>query len=136
MLNRYQADNYGQLWVNGRLVISNVLAGMTDLRNGYVTTTPQSCDYDGYCTGGDAIFVNADGSSTAFYDDGCNWGCRGTNPNSDISTYFHAGTNEIVMACANQLSIGPCAVSISMQAYGIVSSSWTNNCQSQEALVQ
>jgi hypothetical protein len=41
-----------------------------------------------------------------------------------------------VMACANQLSIGPCAVSISMQAYGIVSSSWTNNCQSQEALVQ
>lgn len=134
MLNYYQADNYGQLWVNGALVMSNVLPGMTDLRNGYISSGPLTCNDDGCYS--DAIFVNADGSSTSFYDDGCNWGCRGTSPNTDISSYFHAGTNEIVMACANQLSIGPCAVNITMQAYGIVSSSWINNCLSQEALVK
>lgn len=135
MLNYYQADNYGQLWVNGNLVMSNVLPGMTDLRNGYVFQNSYTCDEYG-CYGGYSYFVNADGSMTSFYDDGCNWGCRGTSPNTDISAYFHAGTNEIVMACANQLSIGPCAVNITMQAYGIVSSSWTNNCLSQEALVK
>lgn len=128
VLKRYQADNYGQLWVNGQLVMSNTLPGMTDLRDGYVSSTPQVCDSEGYCTGGDLIFVNADGSTASFYDDGCNWGCRGTSPNVDISSYFRVGSNEIVMACANQLSIGPCAVNISMQAYGITDTAWANNC--------
>lgn len=135
MLNRYQVDNYGQIWVNGNVVMSNILPGMTDLRNGYISSNPWTCDDNG-CYGGDTIFVNADGSSTGFYDDGCNWGCRGTNPNIDVSSYFHAGTNEIVIACVNANAIGPCAVDISMQAYGIIGSSWTNNCQSQEALVK
>lgn len=128
ILNQYKADNYGQLWVNGQLVMSNALGGMTDLRNGYVTTTPQNCDWDGYCTGGDFIFMNADGSRAYFYDDGCNWGCRGVYPASDITSYFKPGANQITSACANAMAWGDCVINISMQAYGITDTAWANNC--------
>lgn len=131
ILNQYKADNYGQLWVNGQLVISNVLGGMTDLRNGYVTSTPYTCDDNG-CYGGDSIFVNADGSTTGFGDDGCNWGCRGVYPASDITSYFKPGANQITSACANAMGWGDCVINISMQAYGITGATWIDNCTALE----
>lgn len=136
MLNRYQADNYGQLWVNGQVVMQNTLGGMTDMRNGWVGyRSERSCSYDWdsgseYCYDYQAgpYFFNADGSAAGFYDDNCNWGCRGSYPGTDITAYFKPGQNTVTMVCANANSIGPCGVSISMQALGITSSAWTNNC--------
>jgi len=134
-LNRYQADNYGQLWVNGQIVMQNTLGGMSDMRNGWVGyRSERSCGYDEwggeYCYDYQAgpYFFNGDGSAAGFYDDNCNWGCRGSNPGSDITSYFTPGQNTITMVCANANSIGPCGVSISMQAYGVVGSNWTDNC--------
>lgn len=136
MLNRYKADNYGQLWVNGRLVIQNVLGGMSDLRGGYVgysNETACSTDENGseYCWqySSGPYFFNADGSKAGFYDDNCNWGCQGTNPNMDITSYFKSGQNTITMACANARDWGDCVVNISMEGYGVVQEEWIDGCQ-------
>lgn len=96
-------------------------------REVYRFGSASTCDDNG-CYGGDSIFVNADGSSAGFYDDGCNWGCRGVYPASDITAYFKPGANQITSACANAMGWGDCVINISMQAYGITDTAWANNC--------
>lgn len=136
ILNRYKADNYGQLWINGKLVYQNVLGGMTDLRGGYVGYSQEevcASDPDSggqYCWTNNSgpYFFNADGSKADFYDDNCNWGCGGVNPGIDITSYFKSGQNTITMACANAREWGDCVINISMQGYGVVQEQWINNC--------
>lgn len=106
----YQADNYGQVWINGTLVYQNVLGGYGDMRNGSVST--EVVDY-GEWSSYQTVYKSASGVSFgSFYDDGCNWGCRGTAPNLDITRYIKEGDNEIVLVCANANAIGPCSVKI------------------------
>ncbi len=118
ILQRYQIDNYGQVWVNGVLVYQNVLGGMGDMRNGYINSI---------------YFVNANGGSIFFYDDGCNWGCRGVNPNLDITPYIHSGQNQITLVCANANGIGPCAIDIQGQAYVFLGTYTLNSCKAQQS---
>lgn len=141
-LNSYQVDNYGQIWINGSLVIQNVLGGMNDMRNGWVGyRTERTCSYDGdtgseYCYDYQSgpYFFNADGSYTGFYDDGCNWGCRGSSPNLDITKYFRPGSNTIVLTCANAAAIGPCAFNMSMESNVVSPSNWIDGCLPQKAI--
>lgn len=135
MLTRYQVDNYGQIWINDQLVFQNTLGGMTDMRNGYVYSEPYSYDPNADSwSGGGTAFVNGDGTSAGFYDDGCNWGCRGTSPNLNLTSYFHTGENKITLVCANANGIGPCTFNISMDSNVVAPTSWVNGCQAQEAL--
>lgn len=130
-LIKYQADNFGQLWVNGNLIQENVLNGMTDMRNGQVFRGRISSNIGFYgvyflnngqtasditCT---QIAYDEYGSSycgavnvPSFYDDGCNNGCRGRTLDIDITRFMHKGTNTITMVCANAKGIGPCAFEI------------------------
>lgn len=106
----YQADNYGQVWINGTLVYQNVLGGYGDMRNGSVSNElVDNGEWSWYQT----VYKSASGVSFgSFYEDGCNWGCRGTAPNLDITRYIKEGDNEIVLVCANAKGIGPCSVKI------------------------
>lgn len=142
VLASYQADNYGQLWVNGQIVIQNILGGMTDMRNGWVgyrTETTCSYDWDSgsqYCYDYQAgpYFFNGDGSYTGFYDDNCNWGCRGVSPGTNITSYFQPGVNNITLVCANANNYGGCGFNMSMQANTINPVAWVDGCTPQEAL--
>ena len=140
MLSSYQVDNYGQIYVNGNLIIQNVLGGMADMRNGWVgyrTATAFYCDDWGcgeYEYNDGPLFFNADGSYANFYDDGCNWGCRGTSPNMDITRFFKAGLNTIVLTCANANSIGPCSFYMTMESNVVAPVEWVDGCLPQSAL--
>lgn len=129
-LKRYQADNYGQLWVNDRLIIQNVLSSnYRDMRNGYVTIA----DIDGE---GQIVFSAADNSWIAtFWDDGCNWGCRGVAVNNDITNFFKKGQNTITMACLNVKHIGPCGfhIEIMTERKIVTGSTIQNGCAQLEA---
>lgn len=118
-LKYYQADNYGQLWINGNLVIQNVLPGFQDMRGAY--------------TQRGRIYGN--GWSSSYYDDHCNWGCRGTYPNSDITSYFKKGQNIIEIACLNVRGIGPCAFQIEIMTEKkiVTGSTIQNGCAQLEA---
>ncbi len=102
VLSYYRVDNYGQLWINGQRVYQNTLSGAgwpADLSNASVVRS-----------GGYKLKV---GSTTyAFWDDGCNSGCRGLYPNIDITSYLREGSNSITLVCINANDIGPCAVTI------------------------
>lgn len=130
-IKEYQVDNYGQLWINGQLVYQNVLTGYGDMRHGRVTnrSNPDSGWYQ-------TIYESASGVSFGqFYDDGCNWGCRGVAPNLDISRYIVEGDNRIQLVCANANGIGPCRVNIEGSAYKLVvlGSEIDNQCATLEA---
>lgn len=102
ILNHYQIDNYGQLWINDVKVYENVLPGYSDMRNGSVAKVGYGFSYK-----------NKSGVALgSFYDDGCNWGCRGVNPGLNITPYLKEGDNKIELVCANANKIGPCAVNI------------------------
>lgn len=102
ILNHYQIDNYGQLWINDVKVYENVLPGYTDMRNGSVANAASGLVYKD----------NTGSVLGGFYDDGCNWGCRGVNPGLNITPYLQEGNNKIELVCANAKKIGPCTVSI------------------------
>lgn len=131
-LKYYQADNYGQLWINGNLVIQNVLPGFQDMRGAY-TKMVTSCNEDGWCSSTNMIYGN--GWSSSYYDDSCNWGCRGTSPNSDITSYFKKGQNIIEIACLNVVGIGPCAfqIEITTEKKIVTGSTIQNGCAQLEA---
>jgi hypothetical protein len=119
VVNYYHADNYGQLWVNNRLVAGNTLGWMRDIRSLYWGSYPyDSCGWDdwGYsCTTQYySELTDATGSHGAFYDDNCNWGCRGTSPGWDITGYLQKGNNVITMACANVGGADGCNLSITI----------------------
>lgn len=132
-LREYRVDNYGQLWINGTLVYQNVLPGYGDMRNGYIKYECTSDGYEGYWCG--YVFKSASGSSNDFYDDSCNWGCRGVSPNIDISAPFRKGSNTITLVCANARSIGPCYASIAVttQRVTVTGSTVVNGCAALEA---
>ncbi|WP_459203444.1 conjugative transfer aggregate stability protein (plasmid) [Ralstonia pseudosolanacearum] len=121
----YQIDNYGQVWVNGTKVIENVLGGYDDMRWGSVATDTEFVE-DPYSDFGGwyrtvYVYKNRTGISLgSFYDDQCNWGCRGMSPNLDITPYIREGDNEIVMVCANAKVVGPCSVKITGSAKKLV----------------
>jgi len=124
-LSRYQVDNYGQLWINGTLVYQNVLSGYGDMRNGSVTS--------------ETVYKSASGVSYGFfYDDGCNWGCRGVSPNLDVSAYFRKGSNSITLVCANANGIGPCyaTISVTVQKTVVTGSAVVNGCAALEVRAQ
>ena len=123
-LNTYQADNYGQLWVNGTKVWENRLASQVwpDMRNGYIGQiyVSQTCTYSS--ESGESydcsyyqphLYSSAGVDYGTFWDDGCNAGCKGQAPNLDISSYMKNGVNVVEMVCLNQESIGPCKYNIS-----------------------
>jgi hypothetical protein len=137
-LSRYQVDNYGQLWINGALVYQNVPNGYGDMRDGRI-------DYEVINYGNEGgsysimVYKSASGVSFgSFYDDGCNWGCRGVNPNLDISGYFRKGNNTITLVCANARAIGPCYATINLttQKTVVTGSTVTNGCAALEARAQ
>lgn len=98
VLTRYQADNYGQLWINGQKIMENFLYANTDMRGGVMS--------------GDHFIDRAGNDIGALYDDGCNAGCRGLSPNLDITSYMQSGANTISLVCVNVGDIGPCAIKI------------------------
>lgn len=109
----YQIDNYGQVWVNGVKVYENVLPGHDDMRWGRI----------GFCSDGrwGSCYHHSSGSVLGrFYDDNCNWGCRGTAPHLDITRHIKEGNNEIILVCANAQGIGPCSVKITGTAKKLV----------------
>jgi hypothetical protein len=129
-LTYYRVDNYGQLFVNGNVVQQNLLHGMTDTRNGSVSE--MSCDGEtGWCG---SVFVNADGSTIPFSDDGCNSGCRGYGLNDDITRFFRPGNNTITLVCTNAFSIGPCTFNMVMNSQPVAPPAWNNGCAPFEAL--
>jgi len=135
-LSRYQVDNYGQLWINGTLVYQNVLSGYGDMRNGSVTS-----EYVDYGEWGwyQTVYKSASGVSYgSFYDDGCNWGCRGVSPNLDVSAYFRKGSNSITLVCANANRIGPCyaTISVTVQKTVVTGSAVVNGCAALEVRAQ
>jgi hypothetical protein len=132
MLTYYRVDNYGQLFVNGNVVQQNLLGGMTDTRNGSVGTSAFDDGDGGYYY--QTSFTNADGSSTPFYDDNCNRGCRGYGLNDDITRFFRPGNNTITLVCVNASSIGPCTFNMSMNSQPIAPPAWNNGCGPLEAL--
>ncbi len=117
-LTRYQIDNYGQLWINQRLVYSNAISGLSDMRDGVVR-------------GG--TYITRNGQRTSFGDDGCNWGCRGTNPNLDITQHIQEGENTITLVCANANEMGPCAINISGSSNQFLGAIINNGCEALEA---
>lgn len=120
VVNYYHADNYGQLWVNNRLVAGNTLGWMRDIRSLYWGSYPyDSCGWDDWgnyscSTQYYSELTDATGSHGAFYDDNCNWGCRGTSPGWDITGYLQKGNNVITMACANAGGADGCNLSITI----------------------
>ena len=140
-LTYYRIDNYGQVWVNGTLVYQNVLSGYGDMRNGRIGRGEPTCagyDESGnpICWPGGYEFFNASGTSYGnFYDDGCNWGCKGVAPSINISSYMRSGTNTITIVCANANSIGPCAVTITgnVKKITFLGSLVDNECAALEA---
>lgn len=138
-LSRYQVDNYGQLWINGTLVYQNVLGGYGDMRNGSVTY--EYVGVDGNEWGGwyQTVYKSASGVSFGlFYDDGCNWGCRGVSPDLDVSAYFRNGSNSITLVCANANDIGPCyaTIRVTVQKTVVTGSTVVNGCAALEARAQ
>jgi hypothetical protein len=121
-LNTYQADNYGQLWVNGVKVWENRLANQVwpDMRHGYIAwaNVPATCAnpdtgslYD--CSYTERHLFSAAGADYGpYWDDGCNPGCKGQAPNLDITPYMTTGTNVVDMVCMNANAIGPCKYDI------------------------
>lgn len=112
ILNFYQIDNYGQVWVNGTKVYENVLPGYTDMRNGWVG---MSCSSTGFWGGQQCSYNYYDKSGKnlgRFYDDGCNSGCRGINMSLNITQYIREGDNQITLVCSNANKIGPCRIKI------------------------
>lgn len=137
-LSRYQVDNYGQLWINGSLVYENRLSSFpSDIRNSsygcaqtYAPWTEWGYEYScGLVVGG---------SLYSMWDDGCNWGCRGVNPNMDISPYFRKGRNTITLVCVNANGIGPCyaTIDVTVQQTTVTGSSVVNGCTSLEVRAQ
>ena len=119
-IERYQVDNYGQVWINGTKVYENVLPGYSDMRWGSVgyEYVEGWGDWGGYSR---MVYKNSGGVTLGdFYDDGCNWGCRGAAPNLDITRYIRQGNNEVVLVCANANGIGPCAIKITGSARELV----------------
>ena len=120
VVNYYHADNYGQLWINNRLVVGNTLGWMRDIRGLYWGSYPyDSCGWDDWgnyscSTQYYSELTDATGSHGPFYDDNCNWGCQGTSPGWDITGYLQQGNNVITMACANAGGADGCAVSITI----------------------
>jgi len=129
----YQVDNYGQVWINDSLVYQNVLPGYGDMRNGSVVTEERgNGDWAFYET----IYKSEGGVSFGvFYDDRCNSGCRGVEPNLDVTNYIREGNNKIVFVCANANAIGPCSVKIigSSRRLVMLGSLIDNQCSTLEA---
>lgn len=110
LLKYYRVDNYGQLWINGNKVYENVLPGYTDMRNGSISWKR-----------GGLVYSNSSGVTLGgFYDDGCNWGCRGRAPNLDVTRFIRKGKNTITLVCANANGIGPCQVEITGSAKKLI----------------
>jgi len=113
VLTNYRVDNYGQLWINGNKVFQNTLYPNSDMRNGSVVS---------------GQYLDGAGNSLGeFYDDGCNSGCRGLEPNLNITSYLNSGLNTLTLVCANEDSIGPCQIKImgtsDLQTSGCISPS-------------
>lgn len=133
-LSRYQVDNYGQLWINGSKVYENSYPGFPyDIRNGTYgcTSSGGGGEDQSYITCGLKIGNNI----YPYGDDGCNWGCRGTNPNLDITSYLRKGTNYITLVCVNAKHIGPCnaTISVTTQKTTVTGSTVNNGCAALEA---
>ena len=111
---RYQADNYGQLWVNGVKVYDNTMGYYSyDMRYSvYGIFQVTNCwfgeCYENYAQG----LRSSDGTVHQIFDDDCNYGCRGVSPNIDITQHIKEGDNLITLVCINAGGIGPCYINI------------------------
>ena len=132
ILNYFQIDNNGQLWINDVLVYSNVPWDF-DARYGYI-------GLHGY-GGGDyhqivlpTVFDSAGNEREVWGDHGCNPGCRGLNPNMNITPYMKKGNNKIEIACYNANGAGgPCAFSIKGSVLDYSGAAVVNTCSIYEA---
>lgn len=136
VLNYYQIDNYGQLWINDQLVYQNSLYGSNDLRNGSVGQVCSAFFGGQQCS---FVYYNAAGASLgSFYDDDCNSGCRGISMARDITQYFKQGSNKITLVCLNARKVGPCTVNITGRGRKLeyLGSLVDNKCAPYEARAQ
>ena len=137
---RYQADNYGQLWVNGVKVYDNTMGYYSyDMRYSVNGIFPVANCWFGECYESYAQGLrSSDGTVHQIFDDNCNYGCRGVSPNIDITQYIKEGDNLITLVCINAGGIGPCYINITGTASRLVflGSLISNGCASLESRSQ
>lgn len=135
-LDYYRVDNYGQLYINGTLVYANSIYGGADLRNGAVALEYTEMEYEGMkIPVANWVFKNASGTSLGgFYDDGCNAGCKGLYPGSNVTSLLKEGNNKLTLVCVNATRIGPCSFSIKGQTkkLAVVGATMDNQCTTLE----
>ncbi|MDP2781065.1 hypothetical protein [Devosia sp.] len=116
VMTYFHGDNYGQLWVNGRLVYDATYSiGFTDIRGALLkyhcvgTGRNESCNTE---------WLMTNGNYAGYYDVGCPWGspCMGVSTALDLAPYLTTGgaNNLIELACANVGGPGPCNATISV----------------------
>jgi hypothetical protein len=135
-LDSYVVDNFGQLWINDVLIYQNIIPSLNgDLRYSYWGSNTQNVcsDYGdgGYFCSDQTVtsFYFRDGTPTSYYDDNCNAGCRGLNPNINVTPYLRQGYNKIELVCINAKAVGPCSVSLSGSRKAIVGTTVSDGCE-------
>jgi len=155
VMTYFHGDNYGQLWVNGKLIYDATYSiGFTDIRGAILKNHCVGTGRNKSCT---TEWLMTNGTYAGYWDVGCPWGspCMGVSVALDLAPYLTTGgaNNSIELACANVGGPGPCNSTISVFSCpanftiagvgigatcvppAVVTSTINNGCTVQEAAV-
>jgi len=138
-LSFFQADNYGQLWVNNTLVYQGPWTAITygannrDLRHSYVTYDQVGDSewpyYQHNLRQGNGALISPFSQTYS----PCSHECLGIPLNNDISHAFREGHNTITLVCMNTYAIGPCRANITVSSVTVTGSAVQSTCGTLEA---